>query len=645
MCSCDSYVLQLYEEPAAILQIQQSVPDSTSTVVIASPQSTGHSSISTSPNITNVYNNQGIVDGLSLHNLSQPQGCMMNVERTVSPTGTMSEVNSGKIPCQESVVNNEDKPSVSENTSKFGLNTRTVSSDVVPPCKVMVLQGVYAVRSPPLEVVKEESLATVSHLDSLSIADTTESDLVPDQFPLASASERLDGVLNPVIVSATNEVLISAAQDVNSDSNNSLLLVSSSRFTTDVNRSSRNCTENTKPHTLHCNVRDVPSPVILTEQRRNMYSSIHPVFGRQHKKGNCEQSVVPSSMVKEDEAVAGSCVSLPNIVEIVGSCDLLVTDSKCQELMNVTLPTQNVSRTVSQSSSGSAVSVISSVNSPILSSVVSSSMMNKSVQKVPETQNKQHESESATHVERRTANCISETESSPNTPSVTEISKLKSQSVLKNSSVSLLANSHKPKTSSKATDSAFSCVKAVVVHEVSLPELSAARKTQALMSSKSQSVSADDEVTPVNTNSHTGGSSLLRSGAKASENKEKLHVILNEDMTCSFEKFLEEQQSSIIEVNFPETRSTSTTDLLRLSGSECKDTKGRVPTKAAVGTRQRKLATTCPPNISSFTKTVSKTVPPSADSKKVQCSESLCKSGGSDFTRGEAIKIKSKVKK
>jgi hypothetical protein len=552
----------------------------------------------------------------------------------------MSEVNSGKIPCQESIVNNEDKPFVSENTSKFGLNTRTVSSDVVPPCKVIALQGVYAVRSPPLEVVKEESLATVSHLDSLSIADTTESDLVPDQFPLASASERLDGVLNPVIVSATNEVLISAAQDVNSDSNNSVLLVSSSRFTTDVNRSSRNCTENTKPHTLHCNVRDVPSSVILTEQRLNMYSSIHPVFGRQHKKGNCEQSVVSSSMVKEDEAVAGSCVSLPNIVEIVGSCDLLVTDSKCQELMNVTLPTQNVSRTVSQSSSGSAVNVISSVNSPILSSVVSSSVMNKSVQKVSETQNKQRESESATHV----ANCISETESSPNTPSMTGISKLKSESVLKNSSASLLANSRKPKTCSKATDSAFSCVKAFVVHEIRLPELCAAHKTQALMASKSQSVSADDEVTPVNTNSHTGGSSLLRSGAKASENKEKLHVILNEDMTCSFEKFPVEQ-SSIIAVNFPETRSTSTTDLLRLSGSECKDTKGRVPTKAAVGTRQRKLATTCPPNISSFTKTVSKTVPPSADSKKVQCSESLCKSGGSDFTRGEAIKIKSKVKK
>lgn len=603
------------------MQIQQSVAEGTNTAVIASPQSTGHSSTSSSsPNMTNVSTNQDTVDGLLLHNLSQPRGSMMTVERPVSPIGNISEVTSGKIPCSECFITNEEKPSVSEiTTSKFGLNTRTVSLDIVPPCKVLVLQGVYAVRSPPLEVVKEESVATVSHLDSLSIADATESDLVPDNFPVGSASEELYGVLNPVIVSATNEVLISAAQDASSNCNNSLLFSSASQLTTDImNQSLPNSTENSKPHTLDCSVKNVPSPVILTEQRLQVFPKefVDPFIDCQHKKTNCEQSVIFSSMVKEEEAAAESCVTLPNIVEKAGSCDLLVTESKCQELINLNLPTQNMF-TVSQSPSGSAVSVITSMSSPLLSSIVSGSVMKKSVRKVTETQNKQREGESATHVERRSANCISQTASSPNALSMTANSRLKSRSVLKDSSAPLLANRPKPEAYSKATENASFCVKAVVVHEVSLPELSVPCQTQALMPSQSQSASTSDEVTPVSTNSHTGGLSLLGSGAKASQNKQTLRRSLNEDPTANFKKFPEEQSSI-----------------------------STVPTKAVViGTRQRKLATACPPNISSLTKTVSKTVPASVDSKKMQCSESSCTSSSSDHSRGETVKMKSKVKK
>ncbi|XP_021912957.1 rapamycin-insensitive companion of mTOR isoform X2 [Zootermopsis nevadensis] len=592
----------LYEEPAAILQIQQSVAEGTNAAAAAaSPQSTGHSSTtSSSPNMTNVSTNQDIVDGLLLHNLPHPHGSVINVEQSLSPTGNLSEVTSGKIPCQECLITNEEKPSESENTTyKFGLNTRTVSLDIVPPCKVLVLQGVYAVRSPPLEVVKEESVATVSHLDSLSKTDTTESDLVPDNCPVGNSSEQLYGVFNPVIVSARNEILISAAQDANSNCNNSLSFRPASQLTAVMNQSLSDSTEDTKPHTLDYSVKDIPSPAILSEQRPQVYP---------------KESVVFSFMIGEEEkeAAVGRCVTLLDS-EKVGSCDLLVAESKCQELVNLNLPTQNMF-TVSQVTSGSGVNVISSVSSPLLSSAVSGSVIKNSVQKVPETQNK-HIGESATHVERRTVNCLSQTASYPNTLSMTN-SRLKYKSVLMDSSDLLLANRPKPETYSKATESS-PCVKAVVVHEVSLPELSVPCQTQASMPSQGQSASASDEVIQVNKNSHMGGLSLLSSGAKGSQNKQTLCKSLNEDPTASFKKFPEEKSSIIA-----------------------------VPTKAVViGTRQRKLATTCPPNISSLTKTVGKTVPSNADSKKTQYSESSCTSGSSNFIKGETVKMKSKLKK
>lgn len=584
------------------MQIQQSVAEGTNAAAAAaSPQSTGHSSTtSSSPNMTNVSTNQDIVDGLLLHNLPHPHGSVINVEQSLSPTGNLSEVTSGKIPCQECLITNEEKPSVSENTtSKFGLNTRTVSLDIVPPCKVLVLQGVYAVRSPPLEVVKEESVATVSHLDSLSKTDTTESDLVPDNCPVGSSSEQLYGVFNPVIVSARNEILISAAQDANSNCNNSLSFRPASQLTADVmNQSLSDSTEDTKPHTLDYSVKDIPSPAILSEQRPQVYP---------------KESVVFSFMIGEEEkeAAVGRCVTLLDS-EKVGSCDLLVTENKCQELVNLNLPTQNVF-TVSQVTSGSGVNVISSVSSPLLSSAVSGSVIKNSVQKVPETQNK-HIGQSATHVER-IVNCLSQTASYPNTLSMTN-SRLKNKSVLTDSSDLLLANRPKPETYSKATESS-PCVKAVVVHEVSLPELSVPCQTQASMPSQGQSASASDEVIQVNKNSHMGGLSLLSSGAKGSQNKQILCKSLNEDPAASFKKFPEEKSSIIA-----------------------------VPTKAVViGTRQRKLATTCPPNISSLTKTVGKTVPSNADSKKTQYSESSCTSGSSNFIKGETVKMKSKLKK
>jgi hypothetical protein len=593
----------------------------------------------------NVSNTQDIVDGLSLHSLAQPQG-IMSVEPPMSPTGNISEVTSGRIPCQEGVVTDGEKPSISENaTSKPGLNTKTVSLDIFPPGKVLVPHGVYTVRSPPLEVVKEESVASVTHLGTLSVADTTESGLVPYHFPVGSAMKQLGSVSNPTIVSATNKVLISTAEVVDDLCEDLLLFNSPAQWSTHVeNPSSSNSTESTKLHALSSNIKNVQSPVVITEQRPQVDSkeSICSFIDSQHKK-NCEQSVVSTSKTQE-ETVAEECVALPNIVESVGSYDLLVTERKSQESGNLNLPTQN-RYTFFQSSSDTAVSVIPLVSSPIVSSVVPDSAIKRSGWKVPEPQNKQHEGDSVTHVQRSTLNCVSQTALCPNTLSTTVISTAKSKSVLKDSSVLLPANSYKPETCNRATESAFSTVKAVLVHEVSLPELSVPCQTQALVPSHSESASASGGVTSLNTNNHTGASSTLGSNAGTSQNKQTVHRILNEDLTPSLEMFPENQSSITTFNNFPEMRSTSSAHMMRISGPECKGTKSQVPTKTVViGTRQRKLATACPPNISSLTKTVTKTVPASADRKKVQCSDSSCKSG-TDLARGESVKIKSKIKK
>lgn len=615
---------------------------------ITSTQNNGHSlaSSSTSPNMPNVSNTQDIVGGLSLHSLAQPQGTTMFVEQPVSPTGNIPEVTPGRNSCQEGVISNGEKPSISENaTSKSGFNTKTVSLDTVAPGKVLVPHGVYAVRSPPLEVVKEESSASVSHLGALSVASATESGLVPDQFPVGSVMKQLVSVSNRTIVSAKNEVLISAAEDIDDVCDDSLLFNSPTQWTTHIeNASSSSSTESMKSHTLTSDIKTVPFPVAITEQSPQVDSeeSICSLIDSQHKKTNCEQSVVSTPKTQEK---AEDCVALPNVVENVCSYDLLVTESKSQESGNLNLPTQD-RYTFFQSSSDSTVSVIPLVSSPLVSSIVPASAIKRSGRKAPELQNKQHESDSATYVQSSTLNCVSQTALCPNTTTSTVISIPKSKSVLKDSSVLLPPNRCKPETCNITTESVFSPVKAVLVHEVSLPELSVPCQTEALIPSHSESASASEEVTSVNTNNHTGASSTLGSNARTSQNKQTLHRILNEDVTSSLEMFPENQSSAVTVNNFPETKSTSSTDVMGTYGRECRDTKSQVPAKTIViGTRQRKLATACPPNISSLTKTVTKTVPASADSKKVQCSDSSCKSGNSDLARGESVKIKSKIKK
>lgn len=603
--------MQLYEEPAVILQIQQPVAESTSTTAVASPQSTGHSpaSLSTSPNLPNVSNSQDTTDVLTVNDLAQRHGNVTSIEQPVNPTGIPSEVIGVTNPCQECFITAEEKPPVSENT-RFGVNAKTVSLDTVPPSKATVPQGVYPVKSPPLEVVTEEPVAPVSCLDTLSVADTSKTNLVLGHFPVGNTSKRLAGVSNLVVESATNEVLNSVAQAVDGSHNNSLLVCSATQSTTDFkNPSLSNSIQNTKPHVLSSGG-NITSSVVMTEKRvqgdgEELVCSCNV---DEHEKRNSEQSFALTSKIQE-ETGAENC-DLPNIAKKVGSYDILVTVSECQESGNLNLSTQK-SCTVSQSSSGSVAHAAPSVSGAMFHSVIK-----RSGQKVPETKNKPHEGGLVTQTLRNTANFMSQSAStSSNSLSTTSISSPRSESVLKDGSVSLSTSSCKPGTGSQSTESAISGVKAVL----NLPEQSVPHHTHSLMPSHSQPATAYAGATSVNTNSHTGASSSLGSTARLSQNKQILHTVFNEDLTSSFEMF-PEMQSSTFTVNFPETRIIPMTDSMTRSGPECKDAKSQVPTKAAViGTRQRKMATACPPNISSLTKIVTETVPATADSKTVQC--------------------------
>jgi len=555
-------------------------------------------------------NIQDTTDGLTVNNLTQRHGNVTSMEQPVSPTGIPSEVTGVTNPYQECFITAEEKPPVSENT-RFGVNAKTISLGTVPPSKATVSQGVYPVKSPPLEVVTEEPVASVSCLDTLSVAGTNKSNLLLGHFPVGSTSEKLAGVSPLVVVSATNEILNSVAQAVYGSHNTSLLVCSATQSATDFkNPSLSNSIQNSKPHVLSSDVGNITSAVVMTEQRVKGDGE-GSIFSRnidEHEKTNSEQSFALTSKLQE-ETGAENC-DLPNIAKKVGSYDILVTESECQESGNLNLSTQK-SCTVSQSSSGSAVSAASSV-----SGVMSHSVIKRSGQKVPETKNKQHEGGLVTQTLRNTANFMSHSASScSDSLSTTAISSPSSESVLKYSSVSLSTNSCKLGTGSQSTDSAISGVKAVL----NLPEQSVPHHSHSLMSSQSQPVTASAGATSVNTNSHTGASSSLGSTAKLSQHEQMLRTVFNEDLTSSFEMF-PEMQSSTYTVNFPETRIIPMTDSMTRSGPECKDAKSQVPTKAAViGTRQRKMATACPPNISSLTKPVTKTVPATADSKTVQC--------------------------
>jgi hypothetical protein len=585
--------------------------------------------------MSNVSNIQDIVAGLSLHSPSQPQGIVMSVEQPASPTGNLPEVTSGRNLCQEGVVSNGEKTCISEyETSKSSSNTKSISLDTVPSGKVLVPHGVHAVRSPPLEVVKEESIATVSHLGTFPLAESTESGLSPDKIPVGSSVKQLCSVSNTTVVSAKNEVLISAVEDVDDICDDSLQFNSPAQWTTlSENVSLFNSAERAKSHMPTPSINNVSRPMVFTEHSPQVDSkeSICSFIGYQHEKTNFEQADVSASKTEEEEEEeeeeeAGVCVTLPNIVENVGSYDLLVTES--HESGNLNMPTQN-RHVFAQSSSDSAVSVIPLVMSPKVSSLMLDSTVKRSGWEVPELQNKEHDSDSFIHVQKSSLNFVSET-ALCQTTSATVVSIPKSKSVLKD----------------RATESALSPVKVVLVRETNLPELSVAGQTHTLMPSHSESASAIVGVMSVNTNNDAGASSPQGSNAGTPQNKQALHRILNEDLASSREMFPENQSSIVAVNNFPEMKSVSSTSMVRSHSPECWDTESQVPAKTVVtGTRQRKLATACPPNISSLTRTVTKTVPASADSKKVQCSDRSCKSGSSDLAKEEFVKIKTKIKK
>ena len=555
-------------------------------------------------------NSQDTTDGLTVNNLAHRHGNVTSMEQPVSPTAIPSEVTGVTNPCQECFITAEENPPMSENT-RFGVNAKTVFLDTVPPSKAAVPQGVYPVKSPPLEVVTEEPVTPVSCKDTLSVADTNKSNLALGHFPVGSTSEKLAGVSNLVVVSATNEILNSVAQAVGGSHNNSLPVCSATQSTTDFkNPSLSNSIQNTKPHVLSSDVGNITSAVVMTEQRvwGDAEGSVCSCNVDEHEKTNSEQSFALTSKIQE-ETGAENCY-LPNIAKKVGSYAILVTESECQESGNLNLSTQK-SCTLSQSSSGSAVSA-----APSVSGVMSHSLIKRSGQKVPETKNKQYEGGLVTQTLRNTANFVSQSTSScSNSLTTTAISSPSSESVLRESSVSLSTSSCKPGTCSQSTESAISGVKAVL----NLPEQSVPHHSHSLMPSQSQPATANAGATSVNTNSHTGASSSLASTARLSQNKHILHTVFNEDLTSSFEMF-PDIQSPTFTVSFPEARIIPMTDSVTISGPECKDAKSQVPTKTAViGTRQRKMATACPPNISSLTKTVTKTVPATADSKTVQC--------------------------
>lgn len=553
--------------------------------------------------------NQDIIDGVSLNNLPQPHGNAASVERPVSPAGNSSEVAGVTNRCQECSVTTEEKPPISENTGcRFGMSAKTICLDTVPPCKATVPQGVYPVKSPPLEVVAEEPVSSVSSLDTSAKADTSNSNLVLDHFPVISTSEKVADVLNLVTVSAANEILISAAQAVDDSCNNSLLFNSATQSTADLKNSSlSDSIRNTKPHTLSPAVGNIASAVERPEQKVQNTGEefLHSCIVGEHEKTNCEQSFVLVSKL-QDEAGAENCV-VSNIAEKVGSYDLLVTESECQESGNFNLSTWK-SCTVSQGSSGSAVSAV-----PLVSAVIK-----RSGQKVPETKSKHHEGELGMHVQRNAADRVSQSllSCSDSLCTTAAISSPNIGSVLKDNSVSSSVSSRKPETAVQTTDDAVCGVKEVL----DLLEQSASHHSQSLMPSQSQPVTANTGATSFNKNSHTCASSSPGNSARISQCNQTLHTVLNEELTSSFGIF-QGVQSSTFTVNFPETRIIPSTDTMTRSDPEYKDAKSRVPNKAAViGTRQRKMATACPPNVLSLTKRVTKTVPATADGKTVQCS-------------------------
>ncbi|XP_069677672.1 rapamycin-insensitive companion of mTOR isoform X2 [Periplaneta americana] len=638
----------LYEEPTSILQIQQSVAESVTSTVVASPQSAGQSSASSmSLNIPTISANQDTAEGPSSQSVGNLHSSVTQAEEPSNNSICTAEVTRDMNP----VPGNEKTVSSENVTAKFNITTtKSVALDIPSTSaagKAMVLQGGYTVRSPPLEVVKEESVVSASHLDTASVTETSEDpersfSVDSDQFPVDSESLSADIRMSEPVVSAVNEALISVAQNVVAVHNTSLVYSPACASATQLSDASTagplNCSELGTKNSV---TRDVDSQFTKKSPPSSLVSS-------QFKITNCQRSIISQPVTLEDNVI-------PKTVEKVGSYDLLV--SKCQKLDDhpiSSVPTSNANCkfTIPQNNDNSGTSVVSSVNNPVPESGVSNRTSatvkdRNSVsqrQLVPEginnrSQSKQHEGEIVTNflqAGKISEHKVSQAASCPNTHvTETNVSVVKSQGSVLNETVTALQ-----------FEELSGC--ADVLSEGMKVELTPEAPNKNQPSSSSNGVNSVIQQGDSNDNSVLKGASSPVSSGGARAPQKQMYGRKAQELSISKDNFLLVTQSSISVKD--EARITSPIDVMRYSSPDSKDSKSRVPTKTVVtGTRQRKLATTCPPNISSLAKTGSKTgssaVPTSADGKKLSCNDSSWKSGSPDPVKGEALKVKAKAKK
>ena len=129
-------------------------------------------------------------EGGSTVGVGSPQSTDLSSSLPASPNVSASQDIREKIASQTPLETFAVSPPAGNSSSHENSVTSEIES-VDVGSRVSVLQGTYTVKSPPLEVVKEESVASVSHLDTLS-----------EQSLLSNSSA--------LFVSARNDVLISA---------------------------------------------------------------------------------------------------------------------------------------------------------------------------------------------------------------------------------------------------------------------------------------------------------------------------------------------------------------------------------------------------------------------------------------------------
>ncbi|KAJ9598511.1 hypothetical protein L9F63_010801 [Diploptera punctata] len=189
----------MYEEPTTILQMQPSGTEGCGVVGVGSPQSIDLSSpLPASPNVSV---NQDIREKMA--------------SQTPVETFSMSPPLSNPL-SHENCVTSEIEPE--------SLKTLDISN------RVSVLQGTYTVKSPPLEVVKEESVASVSHLDTLS-----EHSLLSNNSALfvnARNDVLISAIMSDSAVSCVNQVLVDKHSSQLASGDNQSVAVSVALVTT-----------------------------------------------------------------------------------------------------------------------------------------------------------------------------------------------------------------------------------------------------------------------------------------------------------------------------------------------------------------------------------------------------------------------------